>query len=140
MIGILCAMREELEPILEYMKVFWYYFARCWMVTVIDVDFRDGNISPADKNLEFIKQCVLQLPVGKKFDRVWTDSAGYQAAIFNYCEEEKIKFTVSAPLDKSIQKAIDEANRSAVSYLVVTPLGEGKQRKSGQTFYPDDLK
>jgi ribonuclease PH len=28
---------------------------------VIDVDFRDGNIAPADKNLEFIKQCALQL-------------------------------------------------------------------------------
>ena len=51
---------------------------------VIDVDFRDGNISPADKNLEFIKQCVLQLPIGKKFDRVRIDSAEYQAAIFNY--------------------------------------------------------
>ena len=73
---------------------------------VIDVDFRDGNVAPADKNLEFIKQCVLQLPVGKRFDRVRIDSAGYQAAIFNYCEEQKIKFTVSAPLDKSIQYAI----------------------------------
>ena len=77
---------------------------------VIDVDFRDGNISPADKNLEFIKQCVLQLPVGKKFDRVRIDSAGYQAAIFNYCNREdvNIKFTISAPLDTSIQYAIDQ--------------------------------
>ena len=77
---------------------------------IVDVDFRDGNVAPADKNLEFIKQCVLQLPVGKKFDRVRIDSAGYQAAIFNYCDEQKMKFTVSAPLDKSIQKAIDEVN------------------------------
>jgi hypothetical protein len=79
---------------------------------VIDVDFRDGNISPAYKNLEFIKQCVLQLPIGKKLDRVRIDSAGYQAKIFNYCEEEKIKFTVSAPMDKSIQKAIDEVDNN----------------------------
>lgn len=75
---------------------------------VIDVDFRAGNVAPADKNLEFIKQCVMQLPVGKKFDRVRIDSAGYQAAIFNYCDEQKIKFTVSAPLDTSIKYAIDE--------------------------------
>ncbi len=75
---------------------------------VIDVDFRDGNVAPADKNLEFIKQCVLQLPVGKKFDRVRIDSAGYQAKIFNYCDEQKMKFTVSAPLDKSIQYAIEQ--------------------------------
>ena len=79
---------------------------------VIDADFRDGNISPAYKNLEFIKQCVLQLPIGKKLDRVRIDSAGYQAKIFNYCEEEKIKFTVSAPMDKSIQKAIDEVDNN----------------------------
>ena len=37
---------------------------------IIDVDFRNGNVAPADRNLEFIKQCVLQLPIGKKFDRV----------------------------------------------------------------------
>ena len=75
---------------------------------VIDVDFRDGNIAPSDKNLEFIKQCVMQLPVGRKFDRVRIDSAGYQAKIFNYCDDNNIKFTISAPLDKSIQTAINE--------------------------------
>jgi len=74
---------------------------------VIDADFRDENIAPADKNLEFIKQCVLQLPIGKRFNRVRIDSAGYQAKIFNYCDEQKIKFTISAPLDKSIRYAID---------------------------------
>jgi len=79
---------------------------------VIDVDFRDGNVAPADKNLEFIKQCVVQLPAGKRFDRVRIDSAGYQAKIFNYCDEQKIKFTVSAPLDKSIQYAINQVDDS----------------------------
>ena len=43
---------------------------------VIDVDFRDSNVSLADKNLEFIKQCVLQLLIGKRFDRARIDSAG----------------------------------------------------------------
>ncbi len=77
---------------------------------VIDVDFRDGNEAPASKNLEFIKQCAMQLPIGKKFDRVRVDSAGYQAKIFNYCDEEEIKFTISAPLDKSIQYAINQVD------------------------------
>jgi hypothetical protein len=31
--------------------------------------------APASKNLEFIKQCVLQLPLGTKFDRFRADSA-----------------------------------------------------------------
>ncbi|MFK5938473.1 MAG: transposase, partial [Sulfurimonas sp.] len=57
---------------------------------VIDVDFREGNEAPAKENLEFIKQCQKQLPLGVKFDRVRIDSAGYQASIFNHCEKEKI--------------------------------------------------
>jgi len=32
---------------------------------VIDVDFREGNKAPTSKNLEFIKQCQQQLPMGK---------------------------------------------------------------------------
>ena len=36
---------------------------------VIDVDFKEGNEAPASKNLEFIKQCQGQLPIGVKFDR-----------------------------------------------------------------------
>jgi len=75
---------------------------------VIDVDFRDGNVAPADKNLEFIKQCAAQLPIGRKFDRVRIDSAGYQAKIFNYCDEQKIKFTISGQLDSSVKENIKE--------------------------------
>ena len=73
---------------------------------VIDVDFREGNEAPASKNLEFIKQCVLQLPFGKKFDRFRADSASYQAAIFNYCEDKKILFTVMAKKNKNVFKSI----------------------------------
>ena len=99
---------------------------------VIDVDFRDGNITPASKNLEFIKQCVAQLPIGKKFDRVRIDSAGYQAAIFNYCDEEdvNIKFTISAPLDTSIQYAIDQVQNDEWEQL-----GKSKIEKVADTIH-----
>ncbi|MDF1874967.1 IS1380 family transposase [Sulfurimonas sp. SAG-AH-194-I05] len=73
---------------------------------VIDVDFREGNEAPASKNLEFIKECVLQLPIGKKFDRFRADSASYQADIFNYCEEKNILFTVTAKKNKSMFESI----------------------------------
>lgn len=73
---------------------------------VIDTDFRDGNMSPADGNLEFIKQCTLQLPIGVKFDRFRADSASYQAAIFNYCQEEGILFSVTAKKNKNIFESI----------------------------------
>ncbi len=73
---------------------------------VIDVDFREGNEAPASKNLEFIKQCELQLPLGVKFDRFRADSASYQADIFNYCEEKEILFTVTAKKNKNVFDSI----------------------------------
>ena len=73
---------------------------------VIDVDFREGNEAPASKNLEFIKQCVLQLPLGKKFDRFRADSASYQANIFNYCQEKNILFPVTAKKNKNVFDSI----------------------------------
>ncbi len=75
---------------------------------VIDADFRDGNASPASRNLEFIQQCALKLPIGVKFDRLRADSASYQAAIFNYCEKESIKFTISVKKDTSVLNSISE--------------------------------
>ena len=74
---------------------------------VIHADFREGNAAPASKNLEFIKSCVMQLPIGKKFDRFRADSASYQAEIFNYCNKENILFTISGQKDKSVMYEID---------------------------------
>ena len=73
---------------------------------VIDVDFREGNEAPASKNLEFIKQCVLQLPLDKKIDRFRADSASYQADIFNYCQDKNILFTVTAKKNKNVFDSI----------------------------------
>lgn len=80
---------------------------------VIDVDFREGNEAPASNNLEFIKQCVLQLPVGKQFDRFRADSASYQANIFNYCEEKNILFTVTAKKNRSMFASIKNIKTDA---------------------------
>ena len=83
---------------------------------VIDIDFREGNEAPASRNLEFIKQCELQLPIGKKFNRFRADSASYQADIFNYCEKKNILFTVTAKKNKNVFESIkrikDEAWQS----------------------------
>jgi len=73
---------------------------------IIDVDFREGNEAPASNNLEFLKQCELQLPIDKKFDRFRADSASYQAELFNYCEEKNILFTVTAKKNKSMFNSI----------------------------------
>jgi len=80
---------------------------------VIDVDFREGNEAPAKENLEFIKQCQEQLPIGVKFKRVRIDSAGYQASIFNHCDKENMLFTVTAKKNKNVFDSIKDIKDDA---------------------------
>jgi hypothetical protein len=73
---------------------------------IIGENFRDGNEAPQAGNLEFIKYCVRQLPSGKRIAAFRSDSAGYQAAIVNYCEDEDILFAIGADLDAAVKNAI----------------------------------
>ena len=75
---------------------------------VIASEFRDGNISPADTNLEFIKKCINNLPKNKSLAWLRADSATYQAEIFNYCENNNINFAIGGQLDKSVIKQINK--------------------------------
>ncbi|MGH8549375.1 MAG: hypothetical protein ACRERU_12415 [Methylococcales bacterium] len=61
-------------------------------------EFREGNAAPAAGNLEFIRYCEQQLPQGKRIVAVRADSAAYQAAILNECEDKKKRFAALAPI------------------------------------------
>lgn len=74
---------------------------------VIGDEFREGNASPSGRNLEFIKYCRRQLPKGKKLKSIRIDSAGYQAAIINYCELKNIEFAIGGDLDEAVVKLIN---------------------------------
>ena len=73
---------------------------------VVGDEFRDGNVSPATRNLAFITYCVRQMPTGKRITALRSDSAAYQAEIINYCEQERIRFAIGADLDQAVLKAI----------------------------------
>lgn len=73
---------------------------------IISSEFRDGNIAPADTNLEFVKKCIKQLPDNKKIKWLRADSATYQAKIFNYCEDNGINFAIGGQLDRPTLKMI----------------------------------
>ena len=78
---------------------------------VIGDEFREGNVSPSKRNLEFLKHCVKQMPKNKKIKAFRSDSAGYQADIINYCEANDMEFGIGADLDKAVLgtiKAIPE--------------------------------
>ena len=73
---------------------------------VVGDEFREGNVSPASRNLAFIKHCLRQMPTGKRITALRSDSAAYQAEIINYCEHEGIQFAIGADLDTSVLAAI----------------------------------
>lgn len=73
---------------------------------VIGDEFREGNEAPAARNLEFIQQCVAQMPAGTRIAHVRADSAAYQAGLLNWCEEHEVTFAIGGVLDKAVQAAI----------------------------------
>lgn len=77
---------------------------------VIGDEFREGNVSPGTRNLEFIQYCCDQMPKGKKISFLRADSATYQADVFNFCEEKHIKFAIGGRLDSATMSAIDKIN------------------------------
>jgi hypothetical protein len=63
----------------------------------------------ASRNLEFIKDCETHLPQGHHIAHVRLDSAGYQADIFNYCEETSKTFAIGGRLDEPNLKVTPES-------------------------------
>jgi len=79
---------------------------------VIHDEFRDGNVSPGTRNLEFIKQCVSKMPRGKKIKHFRADSATYQSAVFNWCEQNNIEFAIGGRMDSAVKTIIKETAES----------------------------
>jgi hypothetical protein len=78
---------------------------------VIHQEFRQGNVAPADHNLDFLKSCEAQLPEGKKFAYLRADAASYQAELFNYCEENDITYAIGGELDSSVLYNISQISQ-----------------------------
>jgi hypothetical protein len=75
---------------------------------MIHQEFRQGNIAPADHNLDFVNACETQLPQGKKFAYLRADAASYQAELFNYCNDNDIIYTIGGHLDHSVLYSISQ--------------------------------
>ena len=77
---------------------------------VIGDEFREGNVVPGARNLEFIQYCCGRMPKGKKISFLRADSATYQADVFNFCEQKHIQFAIGGRLDSATMSAIDQMN------------------------------
>ncbi|HUL13333.1 MAG TPA: IS1380 family transposase [Methylococcaceae bacterium] len=80
---------------------------------IVGEEFREGNAAPASGNLDFIRYCEQQLPQGKRIVAVRADSAAYQAAIFNACEDKTQCFAIGADLDAAVTAVIAEIPEAA---------------------------
>jgi hypothetical protein len=80
---------------------------------VIGYEFREGNAAPSSTNLEFMQHCEANMPKGKHITAIRADSAAYQAAILNWCEDTGKVFAIGADQDaavKAVIAAIPEKN------------------------------
>jgi hypothetical protein len=73
---------------------------------VVAVDFRKGNVPPAQDNLAFIKQCQHSLPKGCTLNALRIDAAGYQTKIIQYCDDEGIEYAIRAKISPAMRAQI----------------------------------
>ena len=79
---------------------------------VVAVDFRQGNIPPAQDNLAFIQQCQQSLPEGCALEALRIDAAGYQTNIIEYCDEQHIQYAIRARSSAAMRAQIEAASDS----------------------------
>ncbi len=80
---------------------------------VVHEEFREGNASPAAGHVAFLEACLRRLPEGVRITRLRADSASYQAAVINACQEKGIRFVIGADLDSAVREAIGMIPESA---------------------------
>ena len=79
---------------------------------VVAVDFRQGNVPPAQDNLAFIQQCQQSLPEGCVLNALRIDAAGYQIKIIEYCDDQDIQYAIRAKTSATMRAQIDAAGDS----------------------------
>lgn len=98
---------------------------------VIHDEFREGNIAPATDNLGFIQVCEARMPKGHRIANVRLDSAGYQAGIFNYCEDSGKTFAIGGRMDVPTQKAIADIPEAAWKHYADCAVAETLHSMNG---------
>jgi hypothetical protein len=69
-------------------------------------EFREGNVPPAYGQKAFYLECKRRMPAGKRIGYYRSDSASYQADLFNQLEEDGVKYGITADQDKAVKLGI----------------------------------
>ena len=80
---------------------------------IVHDEFRAGSVAPASDTLGLIEACEARLPPGHRIAHVRPDAAGYQAEVFDRCEDTGKRFAIGARLDAATRRASDDIPESA---------------------------
>jgi hypothetical protein len=69
-------------------------------------EFREGNVAPAYGQKAFYLECKKQMPWGKRIGYYRSDSASYQADLFNQLEADGVKYAITADQDQAVKSVI----------------------------------
>jgi len=69
-------------------------------------EFREGNVPPAYGQKGYYLECKRRMPSGKRIGYYRSDSASYQADLFNQLEEDGVKYAITADQDKAVKLGI----------------------------------
>jgi hypothetical protein len=90
---------------------------------VLHEEFREGNVPAGAGAVPFLKACWQRMPRGKRIGYLRSDSAFYQAAVLNWCEDNRVLFTITADQDKAV-KEVFKTIRAWRAYRGEREIGE----------------
>jgi len=73
---------------------------------VVAWDFREGNVPPADDNLDFYRRCKAAMPSGTRIRFFRADAASYQGDLFDQLVHDGVQYAVGARLDAAVIEVI----------------------------------
>ncbi len=92
-------------------------------------EFREGNVAAQSGALRFLKRCLKRCP---KIRYLRSDSAFYQAEVFNFCQEEGLGFTITADQDAGVKEVIKTVRDWKP---LLGPEGEASDREVGTAIH-----
>ncbi|MBI4333904.1 MAG: IS1380 family transposase [Chloroflexi bacterium] len=79
---------------------------------IVADEFREGNVPAGARAVAFLRKCKEKLPAGKRLGALRSDSAWYQAEVFNWCQDEGVRFAIGADQDRAVKEAIHNIEAS----------------------------
>ena len=69
-------------------------------------EFREGNVPAGAEAVAFLEKCARKVPDGSRLGAVRSDSAWYQAEVFNWCQQRGVRFAICADQDSAVKEVI----------------------------------